>query len=89
MEKLHSIFLTLFIGLFILTTGCVETSSHTTSHGSSSMNVTIIEHTYFLGNDGLLTTNYDIKENLNGTAINELKGLNQTQMAVILNKYLD
>jgi hypothetical protein len=53
------------------------------------VNVTIIEHTYLLSNDGLLTTKYDIKENLNGTAINEINGLNQTQMAVILNRYLD
>lgn len=89
MEKLYSIFLILFIGLFTLSTGCVETNTQATSYGSSFVNVTIIEHTYLLSNDGLLTTKYDIKENLNGTAINEINGLNQTQMAVILNRYLD
>lgn len=89
MEKLHPIFLAFFLGIFILSTGCIETGSQTTSHGSSSMNVTIIEHTFLLGDEGLLTTNYDIKENLNGSTINERKALNQTQMAVILNKYLD
>lgn len=89
MEKMHPFFLILIIGLFILSTGCVETSSQTTSHGSPSINITIIEHTFLLGDDGLLTTKYDVKENINSTTINERKGLNQTQMAVILNKYLD
>lgn len=89
MGTIHSLFLILIIGLCVFFTGCVETGSRTTSYGSSTANVTIIEHSYFFGNDGFFTTDYDIIEYLNGMVSNERKDLNQAQKAVILNKYLD
>ncbi len=89
MKELNLLYLILILGLFLFFTGCIETGSNKISHGSSSVNVTIVEHTYLFGNEGFFLTQYDIKESFDGNVTNEGMGLNRTQMAVILNKYLD
>ena len=79
--------LVLLLMTVTLSCGCVETGTRSYTAGGLLAGVSVVEHTYLLGKEGLFTKTYDVMARVGGMTVLEVKGVTKSDVDAYMKQY--
>ncbi len=79
--------LALLLVTCIVSSGCIETGTRSYTAGGLLAGVSVVEHTYLLGREGLFTKTYDVTARVGGLTVLEVKGVTKSDVDSYMKKY--
>ncbi|OPY39320.1 MAG: hypothetical protein A4E35_00091 [Methanoregula sp. PtaU1.Bin051] len=85
--KITPLLIALLLLACTLSSGCIETGTRSYTAGGLLAGISVVEHTYLLGREGLFTKQYDVTARIGGVTVLEVKGVTKSDVDAYLKQY--